>query len=94
MVKASDLIKEQNKRNELKKKTYKKIYRKVEKKILMASSVNAYYCSYEIPNFILGLPLYSPEDCIKYLKEKLKKDGFKVKDYSQNIIIISWEKSK
>lgn len=92
MVKASDLIKEQKKKDELKKKTYKKIYHKVEKKILMASSVNSYYCTYEIPNFILGLPLYTWADCKSYIVEKLKKNGFKVKDYSVNVIIISWQK--
>jgi hypothetical protein len=59
MVKADKLIKEQKKREDKKKETFSKILEKVEKKIILASSANYYFTWYSIPEFIIGLPLYS-----------------------------------
>ena len=90
MVKASDLIKEQNERNDKKKSTFKKIYKKIEQKIYVANSINDYYILYEVPEFILGIPLYSINEAITYIKHKLKKNGFKVEYYLPNKLLIEW----
>lgn len=90
MVKANDLIKEQQEREEKKKETYKKILNRIEKKIVLASKSNFYECKYDIPEFIIGLPIYSVDNCKKFIKEKLKKNGFKVTNFLNNIILISW----
>jgi hypothetical protein len=90
MVKANDLIKEQKKKDERKKKTYKKVFDRVEKKIILASSSNSYHCSYEIPKIIIGLPIYSVDGCLEYVIKKLKKNGFGIKVLSENTIFISW----
>lgn len=90
MVKATDLIKQQKDREEKKKITYKKILEKVEKKIVLASNSNFYECKYDIPEFILGLPIYSVKNCKKFIKEKLRNDGFKVNNIMDNILLISW----
>ena len=58
MVNANDLIKEQQKREEIKIVTFEKIYKTIEKKIILASASNYYYVWYEVPEFILGLPTY------------------------------------
>lgn len=90
MVKAKDLIKQQKERDEKKKIIFKKIFEKIEKKIVLASSSNFYECKYEVPEFLLGMPIYSIEDCKKYLKVKLKENGFKVNNLNDNILLISW----
>ena len=90
MVKAADLVKEQKERENLKKETYKKIFDRIEKKITLASACNAYECNYEIPKFIIGLPLYSIKKCKKFVIKKLKENGFKV-DSQENLIFISWK---
>jgi single-stranded DNA-specific DHH superfamily exonuclease len=94
MVKAEDMRKEQNERNEKKQKIFKKIYKTIEKKISVANSINDYYILYEIPEFILGLPPYSLDTASKYLKHKLKKNGFKVEYYLPNKLLIEWFPSK
>ena len=93
MVKASDLIKEQNDREEKKKEIFKKVFERVEKKITLASASNFYECYYEIPSFIKVLPLYSIENCKEYVKKRLKENGFKVKS-KENILVISWKPKK
>ena len=43
MVNANDLIKEQQKRDEIKIITFEKVYKTIEKKIILASAGNYYY---------------------------------------------------
>ena len=90
MVKAQDLIKSQKKREELKYKTFLKIYDNIEKKIGLASSSDFYYIWYEVPEFIIGLPLYNLEDCKEYVINKIKENGFIVEEFDRNIILVTW----
>ena len=73
MVKASDLVKQQKERESKKFKTFDKVYDLIEKKICLASSGNHYHTLYQIPEFLIGLPLYSKKDCQAYIVDKLKK---------------------
>jgi hypothetical protein len=97
MVKADKLIKEQIERDERKKITFDKVFLKIEKKIILASAANYYYCWYSIPEFIVGLPMYSLKECKEFIEIKLKKDGFKTEFFEPNIVLVNWfpeEKSK
>lgn len=90
MVKADDLIKQQKEREERKNITFEKIYNQVEKKIYSASSGNSYYTWYRIPEFLVGLPMYSLNDCNQYLQNKLNKSGFTIEFFEPNILLIKW----
>ncbi len=90
MVKASELIKEQENRDKQKIIIYKKIYKRIENKILKSSHMNLYECWYEIPEFLFNIPLYNLDKCKIYLKKKLTDDGFVVTFSGVNVIIISW----
>ena len=97
MVKADKLIKEQEERDERKKITFNKIFLKIEKKIILRSAANDYHCWYSIPEFIIGLPMYSLKECKEYIENKLKKNKFKTEFFEPNIILVTWfseEKSK
>ncbi len=94
MVKAQDLIYEQNEREKLKKKVYKQIYKRLENKIIQCNSMNLSECWYLLPAIFYNIPLYNREGCKLYLKKKLKDDGFSVyfTGDDNNIIYISWKK--
>lgn len=97
MVKADKLIKEQEERDERKKITFNKVFLKIEKKIILASAANYYYCWYSIPEFIIGLPMYSLKGCKEYIENELKKNKFKTEFFEPNIIFVNWfpeEKTK
>ena len=49
------------------------------------------YCFYQIPEFIIGVPLYDINDLQKYLINSLKKDGFRVLYVEPNWLFINWE---
>jgi len=90
MIKASDLIKEQKQRKKHLEKTYDKIYRYVEKKIVECNNINMSQCYYEIPTFMLNLPLYSFNECRDYIIKQLKNNGFSVEMYNSKILLIKW----
>ena len=90
MVKAQELINIQKEREEKKFITFDKIYSNLEKKIIKASATNFYYIWYEIPQYIIGCPLYNYNECIEYNIKKLKKNGFKIEIFEPNILSISW----
>jgi hypothetical protein len=92
MVKAEDLIKEQDEKNQTRKKIYKKVYKRIETKIVQVNKVNESQYWYEIPEFILGIPLYSFDECKKYIIQKLKKNGFKIEMIKNNVILVDWSK--
>jgi hypothetical protein len=90
MVKAEDLVKEQNEREKLRNKNYKKIYKIAEKRIIEASKIDLNQCYFEVPHFLINVPLYSQDKCTKYIINKLKTNGFKVHKYDKNKLIINW----
>ena len=94
MVKANELIKQQKERDERKKITFDKIYSVIEKKIILASTGNYYYTWYQIPEFLVGLPMYSIDECQKYIQKKLKTNGFDTELFLPNILLIKWFEKK
>ena len=90
MVKADELIKQQENKDNKKYITFARIYNNIEKKIVKASERNLYYTYYEIPQILIGYPMYYHKECYAYIDVKLKNDGFKTQEYLNNIILISW----
>jgi hypothetical protein len=90
MVKAKDLINLQKNRENNKFITFNKIYNNIENKITKASATNFYYIWYEVPQYIIGHPLYNYVECIDYLIKKLQENDFKTEKYEPNILLISW----
>lgn len=86
---AKDLVKKQKKKEKEKNSIYKKVYDRIDKKILMASEQNYYQCLYEIPEFMLGLPLYNLHECIVFVDKELKSNGFKTY-WTNNEVLIDW----
>jgi hypothetical protein len=94
MVKADELIKQQKERENRKKLTFEKIYNLVEKKIVLASASDYYYTWCQIPEFLVGLPIYSLDECQKYIQSKLKKNGFQTEFFQPNIMYVKWSNDK
>ena len=89
VLNAKDLVRQQKKKDKEKNVIYQKVYDRIEKKISMASAQNFYKCLYEIPEFMLGLPLYNLNECINYVDKKLKENGFKTL-WKTNEVLIDW----
>ena len=57
---------------------------------LTSKQSNEKCCWYVIPEIILGVPKFDQPNCISYIIDKLKINGFNVFYYHPNSIFISW----
>ena len=94
MLTASDLIKNQMKRDEKRKEVFDVILLKCCQKIRKCDEVRLTYCVFEIPEYVFGFPLYKLQDCVQYLLTELKKKEFKVKFAFPVTLIITWQNRK
>lgn len=92
-INLDDLYKQKQFSVEKKTQIYEKILKRVHKKIQTSArnKNNICFCTYIIPEFILGLPRYNIEICTDYIIDKLIKNGFQVKYTHPNLIFISWQ---
>jgi len=51
---------------------------------------NNHHCLFEVPEFIIGYPLYDLNECIEYVVRKLNTAGFYVRYFFPRILYISW----
>ena len=60
-------------------------------KIRNASNNEMYRVYYDVPDFLLGYPIYKLNDCILYIFNHLTHDGFVVKYLFPKTLYISWD---
>ena len=48
------------------------------------------FCWYVVPEIRLGIPSYDQANCISYLLDKLKENGFNIKYIHPNTLLIVW----
>lgn len=71
------------------------ILKKIHTRIKYYAKMEKMHCFYQIPEFIIGKPLYNVNDLRDYIINSLKKNGFKLVYIDPNWLFISWEiKSK
>lgn len=61
------------------------------KKIVNHSENKKTRLFYEVPDFMLGYPLYDINDCIRHVMQSLESNGFLVTYYFPRYIYISWD---
>lgn len=70
---------------------YDNVLVKCHKRIKYNSSLEKKYCFYQIPEFIIGVPLYNVTEMRTYIINSLKNNGFKIMYIDPNWLFISWE---
>jgi len=86
-----DLHRTLNEKNQKKIECYEKVLEICHKRIKLSNNNNSLRLVFEIPEFIYGYPLFDLNECIKYLLNNLKLNGFLVKYYFPKILYISWD---
>jgi hypothetical protein len=70
---------------------YKKILNRVHVKIKTTSKINNdKFCWFVIPETIIGVPRYDQPACIAFIMDHLQQNGFQVRYFHPNTILISW----
>jgi hypothetical protein len=89
-LKIDDLYKAAKKKELNKYETFDKILIKCHNRIKLYADNRQTECLYNIPSFVLGIPLYNVNELQEYIVSSLKKNGLVVKEYNNNWIFISW----
>ena len=88
-----DELYEKKKQHDLSKlELYNKILNRIHVKIKTISKqkLDEQFCWFVVPEIIIGVPKYDQGDCIGYIFNKLKENGFAVKYYHPNTLFICW----
>lgn len=80
-----------NTKNKRRLQMFDEILKKVHSRIIYHSKLEKTYCFFQIPEFIIGFPIYNVHDLKQYIINSLKKNGFKLLYVDPNWLFISWE---
>jgi len=71
---------------------FNKILNRIHVKIKTISrqKINEQFCWFLVPELIIGVPKYDNSECIAYLIDKLKLNGFIIRYIHPNMLFISW----
>jgi hypothetical protein len=70
---------------------FEQVLLKCHAKIKLAAKNNHFACFYEVPEFVIGLPLFNVTECITYIINALKDNGFVVKYMYPKTVYVSWD---
>ena len=79
----------QNKRQE-QTKHFRKILELCQIEITKSVELGYTHCIFEVPEFLLGFPLYDINECIVYILRKLQENDYQVSYYFPKTIYITW----
>jgi len=87
----NDLYETINEKNMKRIKHFDDVLKKIHNRIKYNARLEKTFCFYQVPEMILGVPLYNILDLREYISNSLKKDGFKYMYIDPNWFFISWE---
>jgi hypothetical protein len=86
-----DLYSEFNKKNMRKLEVFDKALLMCHNRIKDSVTYGKLTILYEVPHFIIGMPVFDHNKCIAFVIRKLRDDGFHVKYYFPNVLYVSWK---
>ena len=71
---------------------YNKLLLKIHNRIKISSRIktNENFCTYIMPEVLIGYPNYNLEECLLFIIDKLQIDGFLTRYIHPNLLMISW----
>ena len=69
---------------------YESVLHKCHIKIRNATEREKYECVFDVPEYVVGLPLFNLNHCIDFLVKQLQNNGFKVYYHFPKLLHITW----
>lgn len=91
MVTVNDIKQTINRKKERKYESFEKILDMCFNKIERYAHIDKLFCLFEVPDFVLGKPLFDINECILFLMSQLQKNGFKVTYMFPRLLRIDWQ---
>lgn len=73
---------------------YESVLHKCHIKIKSAANQERYECIFDVPNYVVGLPLFNINECIDFILNQLTDNGFKVYYHFPKLLHITWYPQK
>jgi hypothetical protein len=91
-INIDELYESKKKNNLTRLDIYNKLLIKVHNRIKTASRLktNENFCTYVMPEVLIGCPNYNVEECLLFIIDKLQTDGFLTRYIHPNLLMISW----
>ena len=89
-LRINDLYNKKNEKNLKRLEIYDSVLVKCHERIKYNSNFEKTYCFFQIPEFIIGTPLYNINEMRKYIINSLKTNGFNILYVDPNWLFISW----
>ena len=81
-----------NNKNKVRMEKFDMILQRIHSRIKYNARLEKTYCFFQIPEFIIGVPLYNVSDLRNYIINSLKRNGFHILYIDPNWVYISWSK--
>ena len=82
----------QKRRDDSKRELYETIMAKAHHRIKTVAARSETVCTFQIPPYIIGMPLYDSYQCCGYVIRRLKSEGFIVQYAHPNVLMMSWDR--
>ncbi|QOI90276.1 hypothetical protein QKU58_gp055 [Pyramimonas orientalis virus] len=79
-----------NKKKQHRTNIYENVLEKCHTKIKTAANKEKYELFYDVPQYVVGLPLFNINECIDFIIKQLSNNGFEVKYHFPKMLHISW----
>ena len=86
-----ELHEEINKKKKKRSQSFDHVLGTCHQKIKNASKKELVKVFFDVPEFVIGLPVYNLTDCIKHLMKSLEENGFLVQYFFPKLLYISWD---
>ena len=93
-LRINELYNVRNEKNLKRLEIYDSVLVKCHNRIKYNSNLEKTYCFYQIPEFIIGVPLYNIHEMRKYIINSLKNNGFQIMYIDPNWLFINWSQTK
>jgi hypothetical protein len=86
-----ELHDEINKKKEKRSRSFDKVLEICHQKVINASKKELVKVFFDVPEFVIGLPVYDLSECIRYIVKSLEENGFLVQYFFPKLLYISWD---
>jgi hypothetical protein len=89
-INVNEISKMHYNKEEIRLKTFDKILERCYFRIKYSVTQELNYCIFQVPEFVIGTPLYNMKKCLYYIGLKLMKNEFKINVHNPNTLFIHW----
>lgn len=86
-----DIHRSMNQQKEKLSECFDKVLERCHKRIIASSKQKLMTCFFEVPDYMFGYPLYDLNECITYVIDALKSNGFLAVYFFPRYVYVSWD---